>query len=147
MPTGVYERTQEYRDKVKRGVVASWQGRRRPAKYVVEDRGYVTSCWIWRRSLNGRGYPYLSITTTVDGKHIKKSYRAHRYLYEQAKGPIPKGLELDHLCRQRDCVNPDHLEPVTHRENCRRARWQVGVKEGLGRVFETPEAFLASLDD
>lgn len=44
----------------------------------------------------------------------------HRYSYERAEGPVPAGLELDHLCRVRSCVNPEHLEPVTHRENMRR---------------------------
>ncbi len=45
---------------------------------------------------------------------------AHRVIYEQYKGPIPAGLLLDHLCRNRICVNPDHLEPVTNTENCQR---------------------------
>ena len=46
---------------------------------------------------------------------------AHRFAYEQAKGAIPDGLEIDHLCRNRRCVNPDHLEAVTHQENQRRS--------------------------
>ena len=46
----------------------------------------------------------------------------HRTVYEFIKGPIPKGLQLDHLCRNRICVNPDHLEPVTHRVNSLRGR-------------------------
>jgi hypothetical protein len=46
-----------------------------------------------------------------------KRYLAHRYAYEQLIGPIPEGLSLDHLCRNPRCVNPAHLEPVTHREN------------------------------
>lgn len=48
--------------------------------------------------------------------------RAHRVVYESLVGPIPAGLELDHTCRVRRCVNPDHLEPVTHAENQRRSR-------------------------
>ncbi|WP_369010576.1 HNH endonuclease signature motif containing protein, partial [Bacillus cereus] len=47
--------------------------------------------------------------------------RAHRYVYENLSGPIPEGMELDHLCRNPPCVNPDHLDPVTHEENMRRA--------------------------
>ena len=45
---------------------------------------------------------------------------AHRFTWELLRGPIPKGLELDHLCRNHACVNPDHLEVVTHQENCLR---------------------------
>lgn len=45
---------------------------------------------------------------------------AHRHAYELLKNPIPQGKELDHLCRNRECVNPSHLEPVTHKENQRR---------------------------
>jgi hypothetical protein len=46
---------------------------------------------------------------------------AHRYAYEWLIGPIPIGLDLDHLCRTRECVNPNHLEPVTRKENIRRS--------------------------
>jgi len=49
-----------------------------------------------------------------------KTVRAHRFYYERINGPIPDGLELDHLCRVHSCVNPDHLEPVTHTVNMRR---------------------------
>ncbi len=47
---------------------------------------------------------------------------AHRWFYEQAKGPIPDGLSIDHLCRVPPCVNPDHLEAVSHTENVRRGK-------------------------
>lgn len=49
-----------------------------------------------------------------------KDAGAHRVAYEEIMGPVPEGLELDHLCRTRSCVNPSHLEPVTHRENMNR---------------------------
>jgi hypothetical protein len=82
--------------------------------YRVEDRGYKTPCWAWLRHLTKRGYPHVS---TPNGPLC-----AHRWTYEMFVGPIPNGLEIDHLCRQPDCVNPDHLEPVTSPENMRRAR-------------------------
>lgn len=66
-------------------------------------------CWIWTGHKNRCGYGRL----TVDGRRIA----AHRLAYELLVGPVPDGLELDHLCRNRACVRPSHLEPVTHREN------------------------------
>lgn len=70
-------------------------------------------CHIWTRGLTGPGYgclPYQS-----------KSLLAHRVIYELTKGPIPQGMQIDHLCRNRRCVNPDHLEAVSSRENTLRA--------------------------
>ncbi len=69
-------------------------------------------CWLWRGATNGQGYGVIG----VDGH---QRY-AHRLSYELFVGPIPDGLELDHLCRTPACVNPAHLEPVTHQENIRR---------------------------
>ncbi|CDZ92270.1 HNH endonuclease signature motif containing protein [Rhodococcus ruber] len=67
-------------------------------------------CWIWTGPLNERGYG----RTEFRGK----KHQAHRVAYETAFGvSIPAGHEIDHLCRNRTCVNPWHLEPVTHREN------------------------------
>lgn len=65
-------------------------------------------CWLWLRG-KCQGYG-----TFWDGR---RHARAHRYAYEVAVGPIPAGLELDHLCRNRACVNPMHLEPVERRTN------------------------------
>lgn len=75
---------------------------------ITED-----GCWLWRGRLNRIGYGFCY----ADGR----MQMAHRVVYERLVGPIPPELELDHLCRVRACVNPDHVEPVTHSENIRRA--------------------------
>lgn len=67
------------------------------------------SCWFFARALSTAGYGVIW--------NGEKVVYAHRLMYEQMKGSVPKGLELDHLCRNRSCINPDHLEPVTHKEN------------------------------
>lgn len=78
-------------------------------KVVVDIQ---TRCWVWHGSRTCRGYGKL--------RDAAKSRSAHRVSYELFVGPIPEGLELDHLCRHPACVNPDHLEPVTRLENQRR---------------------------
>lgn len=69
-------------------------------------------CWLWTSVTNEAGYGTMKVRS--------KFWLAHRWVYEQLVGPIPEGLVLDHLCRVRHCVNPDHLEPVTTGENIRR---------------------------
>jgi hypothetical protein len=80
-----------------------------------------SGCWEWQGWRNSADYGYLS----VDGR----DQCAHRVAYEALVGPIPNGLELDHLCVNPPCLNPAHLEPVTHAENQRRiAERQTGCR-------------------
>lgn len=80
-------------------------------RFIIDDS---TGCWHWALAkCNQDKYGYCS---TGDGR----SNLAHIIYYVDAKGPVPEGLELDHLCRNTDCVNPDHLEAVTRKENNRR---------------------------
>jgi len=71
-------------------------------------------CWLWTAARNRRGYGYFNLK--ID-KSNYKTVSAHRLSYHLAKGAIPEGLTLDHLCRNHSCVNPEHLEPVTNKEN------------------------------
>lgn len=84
-----------------------------PFQPLPFERGGPDDCWLWRGALNNRGYGRLT-----RGGHVY----AHRYVYELERGPIPTGMQLDHLCRTPACVNPAHLEPVTGTENVRRGR-------------------------
>lgn len=70
-------------------------------------------CWTWTGSINNRGYGCVAVN--------RKSKLSHRVAYELLVGPIPEGLQIDHLCRNKACCNPSHLEPVTGLENTRRA--------------------------
>ena len=86
------------------------------SKYTPEPN---SGCWLW----------IGAISPSASGKHPygvfqveQKLKMAHRVSYEMTKGPIPNGLQLDHLCRVTLCVNPAHLDPVTPKENIRRGR-------------------------
>ena len=126
MPKGIYPRkplSQRFWEKVdKDGPVPSY----RP------DLG---PCWIWTASI-AKGYG----RSCANGK----SRGAHIVAYEMLVGPVPDGLELDHLCRVRRCVNPAHLEPVTKAENVRRgtspaltrARHKAKTHCGRGHPFD-----------
>jgi hypothetical protein len=77
----------------------------------------VTGCWIFTGATHGK-YSGLHIGSKCDG--TRRNEYAHRLSYETFTGPIPDGLEIDHLCRVKRCINPDHLEAVTHKVNCER---------------------------
>jgi hypothetical protein len=81
--------------------------------YYVEDAG----CWNWLGDRDGKGYGRFSLQYGEKGHRKNREVRAHRYQYEMLVGPIPDGLEIDHGCKNTLCVNPSHLEPVTHRVN------------------------------
>ncbi len=66
-------------------------------------------CWTWTGPHSADGYAKAVVN--------RKPARAHRVAYELLVGPIPAGLTIDHLCRNRGCLNPAHMEPVTNREN------------------------------
>jgi hypothetical protein len=70
-------------------------------------------CWEWKGRLNGSGYG----TVNNVYRHKPRNVLVHRFMYEMAVGPIPSELQIDHLCRNRACGNPKHMELVTSREN------------------------------
>jgi len=79
------------------------------SRIVVDDQ---TGCWVWTGQKSD-GYGRV--------KYRNRFQRVHVLLYREMVGPVPDGLELDHKCRNRSCVNPSHLEPVTNLENHRRS--------------------------
>lgn len=84
---------------------------------IIEDRvlrkiNKTKTCWLWTASITQDGYSRV--------RHNNKIVPAHRLIYEKIVGKIPTDKQLDHLCRQRNCVNPKHLEPVSLQENIRR---------------------------
>lgn len=82
------------------------------------ERIPFSGCWIWLGALTKKGYGVLTRGT----RERHKALAAHRYFYALYRGSIPDGLQLDHLCRVRCCVNPWHLEAVSLQENVARSR-------------------------
>lgn len=98
------------RSTVSEFIAAAWK------KIAVDESG----CWVWQGLLSSSGYGLMS----VGGRRTQ----AHRWTYENIGGhQIPDGLVMDHLCRNRACVNPDHLEPVTNRTNLARGVSFTGI--------------------
>ena len=96
------------------------------AKTRIDDD---SGCWIWTASLMPGGYAQFFLRG--------RPRLGHRIAWLHYYGPTPHGTELDHLCRLRHCVNPDHLEPVSHTENVRRSRVLV-ENRGLAPHVELP---------
>jgi hypothetical protein len=99
-----------------------------PDRYCVEPNG----CWTWLGADDGHGYGAVRIAGATQ--------KAHRVVYQEQVGPIPDGLDLDHICRNRKCVNPAHCEPVTRAVNLRRGD---GTKLTAERVRAIREAVAA----
>jgi hypothetical protein len=116
LKTTIAPRTNLERGRIRGEPIRFIKGHRRwgcGAEYEVDEK---TGCWVWQRHINRDGYGQAWDPVK------KQSVKAHRYYYEQAKGAIPAGLHIDHVCQVQACVNPDHLEPVTPLENLRRSR-------------------------
>jgi len=115
---------------------------RLPARFWDKVQVVESGCWEWTGGGDGRGYG----TCGHDGRMQK----AHRVTYTALRSQIPEGLELDHLCRNRCCVNPGDLEAVTHQENLRRghgsshARGAEYCRQNAHRL--TPENVYTSRD-
>lgn len=84
-------------------------GKKKEIQYVVDPS---SGCWKWILALSDTGYGVL-----WDGERLQP---AHRYFYTKYKGQIPEGKDIDHLCRNRGCVKPEHLEAVSRAVNARR---------------------------
>ena len=93
-------------------------------KIQEEDRGYNTPCWIWLAYTDYQGYgQFMAVTAAKNPKgNWNVIMAAHRWAYEHWVGPVPDGLELDHLCKVTSCANPYHVEPTTRRENHMRGK-------------------------
>jgi hypothetical protein len=88
---------------------------------------FTTNCWNWIACKSKKGYGQFSLNS--------RDTPAHRFSYELYKGKIQNGLQIDHLCRNRGCVNPRHLESVTLQENIKRG--ETGIKSGMLQKSKT----------
>lgn len=114
--------------------------RRFEAKYTVGDAGHDTPCWLWTGAVDkGSGYARFRMHSNTR--------LGHRVAYVHYVGPVQEGLELDHLCRVRRCVNPAHLEPVTHSVNLMRGAGPGIVRARSAAVTHCPKGHAYSPDN
>lgn len=104
-----------------------------PEGFVAKTRLTAAGCWEWGGRRTSKGYGALKVE--------RRETRAHRLAFEMFVGPIPDGLEIDHLCRNRACVNPDHLEAVDHHTNLLRGdtlahRHAIAVSCPFGHPYD-----------
>ena len=105
-------------------------------------------CWIFTG--NGKGSGKSVATEGVGYGQLYgegKKVMAHRWSYEHHVGPIPEGVQLDHLCRVKNCVNPKHLQPVTQDENLRRMNYSNSLKRRVEILEKKVDALVAFVRD
>jgi hypothetical protein len=96
------------------------RGRLSPRERLLSNISVdANGCWNWGLTIDNQGYGRIGLK--------QKKGLAHRIAYQELVGPIPDGLVLDHLCRNRKCCNPSHLEPVSNRENILRGTSQSAI--------------------
>lgn len=87
---------------------------------IPAHRPDLGPCWLWTASLDNHGYGQFSTGSVMTG--TRRIRKAHQVSWEMRYGPVPEGLQRDHLCRVRRCVNDGHLDLVTSAENTRRGQ-------------------------
>lgn len=113
--------------------------RLRKTKVAIDNE---TDCWLWLGAVTKDGYG-----TVADRRGTKNSTTAHRLFYRTYVAAIPTGESLHHICNNRRCVNPDHLQPISQRENMAAAFERSALMRARESAEEFVEGTLDELDD